>query len=141
MVTDERGPHSLRALLRPAADPPMRDPQRSREQAAQALNRAAEAIDALRAQAVPEPAPELRARNQQVRALSRQLTHRYHWLAELQRTVALGDDADLARAWSRFFACYDDFLEALRQARTELEPGTGPDGDPVVDPPADDGER
>ncbi|WP_363796835.1 hypothetical protein ABU614_16400 [Lysobacter firmicutimachus] len=119
----------------------MRDPQRSREQAAQALNRAAEAIDALRAQAVPEPAPELRARNQQVRALSRQLTHRYHWLAELQRTVALGDDADLARAWSRFFACYDDFLEALRQARNELEPGAGPDGVPVADPPANGGER
>lgn len=136
MAIDERGPHSLRALLRPAADPPMRDPQRSREQAAQALRRAGEAIDALRAQATSAPTPETRLRNQQLRASIRPLIHRYHWLAELHRTLAAGDDAELARAWSRFFACYDDFLEALRQARTEL--GECPDPGPVAPsgPPA-----
>jgi len=161
MAIDESGPHSLRALLRPAPDPPMRDPQRTREQAAQALQRAAAAIQALRAQAGSEPSssdpsaldpslpgpsrdqptPERRARDQQVRTLSRQLTHRYHWLAELHRTLAAGDDAELARAWSRFFACYDDFLEAWRQARTELEERTPPEsGAPAATPGTDGGE-
>ncbi|MBX9402887.1 hypothetical protein K4L06_16375 [Lysobacter sp. BMK333-48F3] len=141
MAIDERGPHSLRALLRPAADPPMRDPQRTREQAAQALRRAGEAIDELRAQAASDPAPETRLRNQQLRVLTRQLSHRYHWLAELHRSLAAGDDAELARAWSRFFACYDDFLEALRQARTELDERAQPAPAPPSDRRApDDGE-
>lgn len=138
MAIDGRGQDPLRAMLRPAADPPMRDPQRTREQAAQALRRASEAIDAWRAQAASDPAPETRLRNQQLRALTRQLSHRYHWLAELHRSLAVGDDAELARAWSRFFACYDDFLEALRQARAELEERPQPAPAPPCDRSAPD---
>lgn len=48
------------------------------------------------------------------------LRHRHEMLARLYEEMLAVPDSELPTHWQRFFACYDDYLEAVRDAKCRL---------------------
>ena len=49
-----------------------------------------------------------------------ELSKRQAVLSEMYRSMSAAPVADLPELWSKFFRCYDDFVEAERRLRLEL---------------------
>lgn len=53
------------------------------------------------------------------------LTRRYELLAGLYETMVGAPVDELPGRWQQFFACYDEYLSALRDAKSRLVQDTG----------------
>jgi hypothetical protein len=48
------------------------------------------------------------------------LERRHEVLTRLYEAMAVAPDDDAPACWQRFFVCYDDYLEAVRDVRSRL---------------------
>jgi hypothetical protein len=53
------------------------------------------------------------------------LTRRHELLSTLYEAMVGAPADELPARWQKFFACYDDYLSALRDAKSRLVQGTG----------------
>lgn len=90
------------------------------------LARVAASIESLRRHELPGHGPLFRRQRLTLQGAVRGLESRYRELADLYAAFAPRRGSPVATDWRRFFDRYDDFLQALRRARSEVAEAQAP---------------
>lgn len=109
-----------RHIVYPMDHPLMENQFRLRGHARCALARAAASIESLRHQAISGGGLALRQQSALMHEVVRDLELRLHDLQARYVALASEGGTDPGAPWRGFFDCYDGFLEALRQCRSEI---------------------
>lgn len=107
-------------VVYPMDHPLMRDAVRIRGHALAALAHAAASMESLRRMIVHGDEPGLHERQMVLRSAMYGLGLRYGDLADLYSELTADGRSGLTVRSKRFFNRYDDFLEALRRARSDI---------------------